>query len=82
MTRLQIFKEMIGESHSEFVANSLKETYQDLEKELDMLENGEPRSVIWDYDAEMEKDEILRMLDALEIVYSWYSCDRIDEMKD
>lgn len=82
MTRLQIFKEMIGESHSEFVANSLKETYQDLEKELDMLENGEPRSVIWDYDAEMEKDEILRMLDALEIVYSWYSCDRIDETKD
>jgi hypothetical protein len=73
---------MIGESHSEFVANSLKETYQDLEKELDMLENGEPRSVIWDYDAEMEKDEILRMLDALEIVYSWYSCDRIDETKD
>ncbi len=82
MTRLQIFKEMIGESHSEFVAESLKETYQDLQKELEMLENGEPRSVIWDYDTEMERDEILRMQDALAIVYSWYSCDRIDEMKD
>ena len=82
MTKLQIFKEMIGESHSEFVAESLKETYQDLEKELETLENGEPRSVIWDYDDEAEQDEILRMQDALAIVYSWYSCDRIDEMKD
>lgn len=82
MTRLQIFKEMIGESYSEFVANSLKETYQDLRKELEMLENGETRSVIWDHDDDMEKDELLIMLDSLATVYSWYSCDRIDEMKD
>ena len=77
MTRLEIFKEIIGDNHSEFVANSLKETYQDLHKELKMLENGEPRSVIWDYDAEMERDEITRMLDSLETVYSWYSCERL-----
>ena len=28
MSRLEIFKDMIGESHSEFVADSLKETYK------------------------------------------------------
>ena len=80
MTRLQIFKEMIGESHAEFVADSLKETYQDLEKELDNI--GGFRTPIWDYDDELEKEEILRMIEALKIVYSWYSCDNIDEIKD
>jgi len=77
MTRLEIFKQMIGESHSEFVANSLKETYQDLQKELEMLENGEQRSVIWDYDDDIEKEEIIKMLDALELAYSWYSIEKL-----
>lgn len=78
MTRLEIFKEMIGESHSEFVANSLKETYQDLQKELEMLEKGELRSVIWDYDDTIEKQEINKLLEALELVHSWYSCNTIN----
>lgn len=77
MTRLEIFKEMIGESHSEFVASSLKETYQDLQKELEMLENGEPRSVIWDYDDTIEKQEINKLLEALKLVHSWYSTENL-----
>ena len=77
MTRLEIFKGIIGESHSEFVADSLKETYQDLTKELEMLKNGEPRSVIWDFDDELEKEEIIKMLDALALVYSWYSSEEL-----
>lgn len=77
MTRLEIFKGMIGEGHSEFVADSLKETYQDLQKELSLLLDGEPRSVIWDFDDELEKEEINKMLDALELVYSWYSSEEL-----
>ena len=78
MTRLEIFKEMIGESNlSEFVASSLKETYQDLQKELELLESNESRTPIWEYDNELEKEEINKMLDALEVVYSWYSNDEL-----
>ena len=77
MTRLEIFKEMIGESHSEFVADSLKETYQELQKELELLESNENRTPIWDYDNALEKEEINKMLDALEVVYSWYSNDEL-----
>ena len=73
MTRLEIFKEMIGESHSEFVADSLKETYQELQKELSLLLDGEQRTPIWDYDNDLEKEEINKILGALELVHSWYS---------
>ena len=79
MTRLEIFKEMIGESHSEFVADSLKETYQELQKELELLESNENRTPIWDYDNALEKEEINKMLDALEVVYSWYSNDELHQ---
>ena len=75
MTRLEIFKEMIGESHSEFVAESLKETYKDLQKELENI--GGFRTPIFDYNDELEKEEINKMLDALEVVYSWYSNDEL-----
>ena len=77
MTRLEIFKEMIGESHSEFVADSLKETYQELQKELELLESNENRTPIWDYDNALEKEEINKMLEALKLVYSWYSSERL-----
>lgn len=77
MTRLEIFKEMIGENHSEFVAESLKETYTDLQKELSLLLDGEQRTPIWDYDDELEKEEIIKMLDALKVVYSWYSIEKL-----
>ena len=75
MTRLEIFKEMIGESHSEFVAESLKETYQDLQKELENI--GGFRTPIFDYNDELEKEEINKMLEALKLVYSWYSSERL-----
>lgn len=81
MTRLEIFKEMIGESHSEFVASSLKETYVDLNNELRLIDSKCKRTPIFDYDDEMEKEEILIIQEALEIVYSWYSCDNIKEIK-
>lgn len=77
MTRLEIFKEMIGESHSEFVADSLKETYQELQKELELLESNENRTPIWDYDDELEKEEINKMLEALKLIHSWYSSERL-----
>jgi hypothetical protein len=73
VTRLEIFKEMIGEIHSEFVAESLKETYKDLQKELSLLLDGGQRTPIWDYDDEIEEQEINKMLEALKVVYSWYS---------
>ena len=75
MTRLEIFKEMIGESHSEFVAESLKETYKDLQKELENI--GGFRTPIFDYNDELEKEEINKMLEALKLVYSWYSSERL-----
>ena len=75
MIRLEIFKEMIGESHSEFVADSLKETYQDLQKELENI--GGFRTPIFDYNDELEKEEINKMLEALKLVYSWYSSERL-----
>ena len=75
MTRLEIFKEMIGESHSEFVADSLKETYQELQKELENI--GGFRTPIFDYNDELEKEEINKMLEALKLVYSWYSSERL-----
>lgn len=77
MTRLEIFKEMLGESHSEFVASSLKETYADLQKEVEMIDNKEERSVIWDYDDTIEKQEINKLLEALELVHSWYSTEKL-----
>ena len=73
MTKLEIFKEMISENHSEFVASSLKETYQDLQNELELLDSGDKRTPIWDYNDEIEKKEINKMLEALELVHSWYS---------
>lgn len=73
MNRLQIFKELIGESHPEFVAESLKESYIDLCNELELIENGSSRTPIWDYDDEFEKEEINKMIEALKVVYSWYS---------
>ena len=73
MTRLEIVKEMIGEGHSEFVASSLKETYKDLQNELELLDSGDKRTPIWDYEDEIEKEEINKMLEALELVHSWYS---------
>ena len=77
MTKLEIFKEMIGESHSEFVASSLKETYQDLQNELELLDSGDKRTPIWDYNDEIEKKEINKMLEALELVHSWYSTEEL-----
>lgn len=77
MNRLQIFKEMIGESHSEFIAESLKESYIDLCDELELIENGSSRTPIWDYDDEIEKEEINKMIEALKIVYSWYSMEEL-----
>lgn len=77
MTKLEIFKEMIGESHSEFVAGSLKETYKDLQNELELIEDVKNRTPIWDYDNEIEKEEIHKMLNALELVYSWYSIEEL-----
>jgi DUF438 domain-containing protein len=73
MKRLEIFKEMIGKSHSEFVADSLKETFIELTKELELLETGKIRTPIWDFDNELEKEELQAMIDALELVHSWYS---------
>lgn len=80
MTRLEIFKEMIGESHSEFVACALKETFLDLQNELELLDLGDKRTPIWDYEDEIEKEEINKMLEALELVHSWYSTALIKEM--
>ena len=77
MTKLEIFKEMIGESHSEFVAGSLKETYKDLQNELELIEDVKNRTPIWDYDNDIEKEEINNMLNALELVYSWYSTEEL-----
>lgn len=77
MTRLEIFKEMIGESHSEFVAESLKETYKDLQKELELIDSSGFRTPIFDYNDELEKEEINKMLEALKLVYSWYSSERL-----
>ena len=81
MTKLEIFKEMIGESKAEFVADSLKETYDELMNEKHLLKNEALRSPIWSYDEDEEREELNGMLDALEIVYSWYSCGNIDEGK-
>ncbi len=75
MTRLEIFKEMIGESHSEFVAGSLKETFLDLQKDLELI--GSFRTPIFDYDDKIEEQEINKMLEALELVHSWYSCEKL-----
>ena len=77
MTKLEIFKEMIGESHSEFVAGSLKETYKDLQNELELIEDVKNRTPIWDYDNDIEKEEIHKMLEALELVHSWYSTEEL-----
>ena len=77
MTKLEIFKEMIGESHSEFVAGSLKETYKDLQNELKLIEDVKNRTPILDYDNDIEKEEINNMLNALELVYSWYSTEEL-----
>lgn len=82
MERLEIFKKMIGESHSEFVADSLKETYQDLQHELELIASLGFRTPIWEYDDELEKEEINKMLEALKLVYSWYSCDNIERDND
>jgi molybdopterin synthase catalytic subunit len=77
MSKLEIFKEMIGESHSEFVAGSLRETYEDLQNELELIEDVKNRTPIWDYDNDTEKEEINKMLNALELVYSWYSTEEL-----
>lgn len=74
MSRIEIFKELIGESYSEVIAESLKETYGDLQKELELLDSRGKRTPIWDYDDELEKEEINKMLESLKVVYSWYSC--------
>ena len=73
MSKLEIFKTMLGESHSDFVAASLKETYEDLYKELELVQNGDKRSAIWSYDDEEETEELQKMLSALRTVHSWYS---------
>lgn len=78
MTKLEIFKEMIGESHTDFVADSLKETYDDLMNEKHLIKNEAYRSPIWSYNDDEEQEEINKMLDALELVYSWYSCGNIN----
>ena len=77
MTRLDIFKEMIGESHSEFVAGSLQETYMDLNNEITLIQNDEPRTPIWSYNDAEELENIYAMLEALEFVHSWYSSEKL-----
>ena len=79
MTKLEIFKEMIGESHAEFVADSLKETYYDLMNEKHLIKNEASRNPIWSYEDDEEQEELNKMLDALELVYSWYSCGNINK---
>lgn len=73
INRLEIFKAMIGESHSEFVADSLQETYDDLNNEIRLIENDESRTPIWSYNDAEELENIYAMLEALELVHSWYS---------
>ncbi len=73
INRLEIFKEMIGESCSEFVAGSLQETYRDLNNEITLIQNDQPRPPIWSYDNTEELEHIYAMLEALELVHSWYS---------
>ena len=82
ISKLEIFKTMLGESHSDFVAASLKECYEDLYEELTLLQNGDKRSVIWSYDDEEETEELQKMLNALRTVYSWYSSKDLECIKN
>ena len=58
MTKLEIFKEMIGESHSEFVAGSLKETYKDLQNELKLIEDVKNTDIFKSKLDEIEKKDL------------------------
>lgn len=73
MNKIEILKELIGESKSEFIASDLEEVYKDLNEELENINSDIIRAPIWSYDNDEEAIELNKMIQAIKLVYSWYS---------
>ena len=74
MNRLDIIKELLGDDKSDLIAEDLKESY------LDIIEGFNSNSVpIYSYDRVEERDELEILLDAIQVVYKYYSVDSLPD---
>lgn len=79
MNRIEIVKELLGEGTTEFVADSLRETYKDIKNELQSAKDGSQGAPVYSHNEDEEIEELTKMLNAVELVYSWYGIGSIDE---
>jgi hypothetical protein len=68
--------DMMGDNRTDFIAKTLKDTYNDLLGDLSKLSGLVP---IISTDPIEEAKYILAKLEALENVYSWYATDNIKD---
>lgn len=79
--RLEIVRDLLGDSTSDFVADTIKDSYLDLLNEVELINTGKDRCPIWSYENIEELEEISKMMEAMKVVYGWFSCESIDSEK-
>lgn len=82
MNKYSLIREMLGDNISELVAEDLKESYEDLLKELKQTINNEFKTPMFSYEKSEEIQELKKLLSAFKIVYSYYSCDELIGFED
>lgn len=81
MKKLEIIRDLLGDSTSDFVADTIKDSYLDLLNEVELINTGKDRCPIWSYENIEELEEISKMMEAMKVVYGWFSCESIDSEK-
>lgn len=77
--KYKLLREMLGDNIAEFIAEDLKETYDDLLIELQDTLLDKIKAPMYSFDKDIETKELKKLLEAVKLVHSYYSC---DELKD
>lgn len=80
-SKYNLIREMLGDNLSELIAEDLKETYEDLLKELNQTINDEIKAPMFSYEKEVEIQELKKLLSAVKTTHSYYSCETLPDFE-
>lgn len=80
-SKYNLIREMLGDNLSELIAEDLKETYEDLLKELNQTINDEIKAPMFSYEKEVEIQELKKLLFAVKTTHSYYSCETLPDFE-
>jgi hypothetical protein len=78
MDKIEIIKELLGESISKVISSDIKEFRDDFIEDRKLLLTKKPYTRFFSNDDDEELEELDKHIEALEIVYSLYSTKPIE----